>query len=366
MDEFVMRCSSISRKFSIGASESGTPLHVLELSNKPGQVEAKPNFQYIANMHGDETSGRVLLPQLAEFLCASYNKDSRATSIIKGMHLFLMPTMNPDGWKQRQRANTHNRDLNRCFPDVVQRCSYSLDKCDRTVLQRKDDNTPAEVAAVMDWLMETRFTAAANLHEGAVVANYPFDGYWDMSYAISGTSNPSPDDSTFQHLARAYASKNPDMAASTKFREGITNGAAWYPLYGGMQDWAYLATSTMEITLEVNSEKDSNPSKLPRLWQQNVNALLNLPIVAVLQGASGRVLSASDGSPLAATVKVEGLQYLKTPTNAQTGYWNRPLAPGTYNLTASATGYQPLSVSLKVPASGAGAKHTFRLSPRRP
>lgn len=95
MNQFVGRCGSISRKFSIGASESGTPLYVLELSNKPGQVEAKPNFQYIANMHGDETSGRMLLPQLAEFLCASYNKDRRATSIIKGMHLFLMPTMNP-------------------------------------------------------------------------------------------------------------------------------------------------------------------------------------------------------------------------------------------------------------------------------
>jgi len=95
MDEFVGRCGSISRKFSIGTSESGTPLYVLELSNKPGQVEAKPNFQYIANMHGDETSGRMLLPQLAEFLCDSYNKDDRATSIIKKMHLFLMPTMNP-------------------------------------------------------------------------------------------------------------------------------------------------------------------------------------------------------------------------------------------------------------------------------
>lgn len=48
------------------------------------------------------------------------------------------------------------------------------DLCDRTVLQRKDDDTPAEVAAVMDWLISTRFTAAANLHEGAIVANYPF------------------------------------------------------------------------------------------------------------------------------------------------------------------------------------------------
>jgi carboxypeptidase D len=59
------------------------------------------------------------------------------------------------------------------------------------------------------------------------------DGYWDMSPFVSGAMNTAPDDETFQHLARAYASKNPDMAASTEFKEGITNGAAWYPLYGG-------------------------------------------------------------------------------------------------------------------------------------
>jgi hypothetical protein len=133
----------------------------------------------------------------------------------------------------------------------------------------------------------------------------------------------------------------------------------------GMQDWAYLAAGTMELTLEVNNQKDPSPSELLSLWQQNVAALLNLPIVAVLQGASGRVLSASDGHPLAATVIVEDLHFLKTPSSPRTGYWNRPLAPGTYTLTASAPGYIPSSVQLRVPESGAGVKHTFKLSRRR-
>lgn len=37
------------------------------------------------------------------------------------------------------------------------------------------------------------------------------------------------------------------MATSKEFQGGITNGAQWYPLYGGMQDWNYMAADCMEV-----------------------------------------------------------------------------------------------------------------------
>lgn len=43
---------------SVGKSVMGQHLWVLEISDKPGQQEPEPNFKYIANMHGDEPSGR--------------------------------------------------------------------------------------------------------------------------------------------------------------------------------------------------------------------------------------------------------------------------------------------------------------------
>lgn len=44
----------------------------------------------------------------------------------------------------------------------------------------------------------------------------------------------SEDDDTFQHIARAYSYKNTNLrfAQCPKFKDGITNGAAWYPSMG--------------------------------------------------------------------------------------------------------------------------------------
>ena len=67
--------------------------------------------------------------------------------------------------------------------------------------------------------------------QGAVVANYPWDGTEDKGSHYAA----SPDDATFIHLAKTYARAHRKMHASKEFANGITNGAAWYPLWGGLQ-----------------------------------------------------------------------------------------------------------------------------------
>ncbi|KAK4382637.1 Carboxypeptidase SOL1 [Sesamum angolense] len=45
-----------------------------------------------------------------------------------------------------------------------------------------------------------------------------------------------PDDETFRYLASLYSRSHYNMSLSKEFPGGITNGAFWYPIYGGMQD----------------------------------------------------------------------------------------------------------------------------------
>lgn len=62
--------------------------------------------------------------------------------------------------------------------------------------------TEPETKAVMDWTLSEPFVLSANLHNGAMVANYPFD---DNENTVSGKENPTPDNNVFQYLAHTYA-----------------------------------------------------------------------------------------------------------------------------------------------------------------
>uniref|UniRef100_A0A061S7Q8 Carboxypeptidase D n=1 Tax=Tetraselmis sp. GSL018 TaxID=582737 RepID=A0A061S7Q8_9CHLO len=355
LQNYAKRCSNISRLFSIGKSASGRwNLWALEISNNPGTDEPKPYVKLVANMHGNEPSGRQLLLQLAEELCTRYSSDPEVASLVDGFHVMILPTMNPDGFERRMRPNIQGKDLNRDFPDPIQ---AAMGRGWSDNLAPTGREAP-ETRAVMDWARSHHFVAGVSMHEGAVVANYPWDGSLDRRTHYSA----SPDDAAFRHLATVYAQRNKDMAASKEFPGGVTNGAAWYPLYGGMQDWNYLAADCMEITLELSQRKFPDKSLLPGLWEANRDALVALLTAAAYGGAWGTVVGTAGGAeptPLAAEIRVAGIS--KAIRASRFGDFYRPLAPGNYTVTASAAGYMAQSKEVAIPRDGSGARLEFVL-----
>ncbi|GMH44695.1 hypothetical protein BSKO_12647 [Bryopsis sp. KO-2023] len=341
------QCSKISRRFSIGQSALGVDLWVLEISNNPGAEEQKPNFKYLANMHGDEINGRQLLMGLARWLCNNYPADPKAKQIVEEMHMFLLPTMNPDGFTLGQRRNANNFDLNRNFPDRVR---------DGLPLEASGFEQP-ETTAVMNWVINGSFVASANMHEGALVANYP----WDLSDDGLPGYAAAPDDKTFIRISSVYASSHREMWASEEFKGGITNGNEWYGISGGMQDWNYVAAGCLEITLELSPIKSAPPSSLPKVWDDNLEAMLNYAIEATLGGLSGTVKSARGGKPLAGSITVKGIDRV-VGTKGKFGDFYHPLAPGKYEVTASAEGFEDVSVEVTVPDGlGKGVVYDFEM-----
>lgn len=137
----------------------------------------------------------------------------------------------------------------------------------------------------MDWIAKVPFVLSANLHGGALVANYPYDD----GPGFGTAPNLSPDDAVFKALSHAYSDAHPRMhlgkpcppppgspagVLDDSFPGGITNGAAWYSVSGGMQDYNYLKSNAFEITLELGCTKFPKAEELPKFWMENRDALL--------------------------------------------------------------------------------------------
>ena len=133
----------------------------------------------------------------------------------------------------------------------------------------------------------------------------------------------------FRHISTVYAELNPPMRTGKAcdgdyFPGGITNGAHWYTLSGGMQDYNYHYTNCFEITLELSCCKYPTSSTLKRYWSENKDSLIAF-MQQVHSGVKGIVRR--NGAPVVnASVKLIGNSKVVKTTNSGE-YW-RLLLPG--------------------------------------
>ncbi len=309
---------------SIGQTVEGREMWILKISDNPLIEEAEPEFKYVSTMHGDEIVGQELLINLIHLLLENYGTDARITNLVDNAEIWIMPSMNYDGTFHTQRWNANGVDLNRDFPDRE--------------WDAESDTTGREPETINMILFSLRhhFTLSANFHGGALVANYP----WDKKLpGDDGAGNyaAAPDDATFIDLALTYASNNLPMFNSPFFQNGITNGADWYEISGGMQDWNYYYLHDKELTIEVSQIKWPAYSTIAQFWLDNREAMLAY-MEKIFTGIKGTVRDSLSLRPVAAEIKI-----LETGTSVASdsflGDYYKVIVPGTYSLQFSAPGY---------------------------
>ena len=139
----------------------------------------------------------------------------------------------------------------------------------------------------------------------------------------------------FREVSLAYSNAHRTMHSGKKcggdrkgFYQGITNGAMWYSVSGGMQDWNYLHTNDFEITLELGCYKYPPPKQLPTFWDDNREALLAY-MAKVHMGVKGMVRDKMTSLPIAgAVVEVDSIKH--PIKSGMDGDYFRLLTPGTY------------------------------------
>ncbi|MFZ5515327.1 MAG: M14 family zinc carboxypeptidase [Candidatus Zhuqueibacterota bacterium] len=330
---------------SIGKSVLGRDLWFVKISDHVAAEEVEPEFKYISSMHGDEPVGMELCLYFMRHLLENYGQDSRITFLVDETEIWIMPLMNPDGYIARRRWNQNGIDLNRNFPDRI-------DDPNNSIVGRQ-----LETQAVMNFGFNHSFVLSANFHTGVVVVNYPYDS--------NSTGLPvytvCPDDELFVTLAKAYSIHNAPMWSSLDFQYGITNGADWYVIYGGMQDWNYIYCGANEVTIELSDVSWPAASLLPTFWEDNRESMLAY-LEAVHWGVRGVISDSLTGLPIAATIEVVGNEHA-VYSDPDMGDYYRMLLPGVYSLRFLADGYHARQVDSVIVSAGKTTRLDVRLAP---
>uniref|UniRef100_A0A183CD33 Peptidase_M14 domain-containing protein n=1 Tax=Globodera pallida TaxID=36090 RepID=A0A183CD33_GLOPA len=300
-----------------------------------------------SNMWPTCTGMREALLYLAWLLCENYGHNDYMSRMVNDTRIHLMPSMNPDGYEMDRpgdrvgymgRTNAHNIDLNRNFP-----ARYPFHK------EASGGSSPEpETAAVMKWLLKYPFVLSANLHAGSLVANYPYD---DSDTGQDGVYTPSNDDKLFVQLAYDYARAHTNMWKTGRrcglsdngdvFLHGITNGAGWYHLAGGMQDWQYIHSNSLEITIEMGCFKYPYDD------------------MAVHGGVKGVVRDERNKPIGHAMIGIVSGGHGKNVTTTTLGEYWRLLPPGNYTLQISHMNYKPHQFDVQV---GAGSPKVVNIT----
>jgi len=337
MMQFAMNYPAICKLIDAGSTVQGRKILLVKISDNVNIREAEPQFLYTSTIHGDETTGYVLMLRLIDSLLTGYGSNPRITNLIDNAEIWINPNANPDGTYHggngtvygATRYNANGYDLNRNFPDP----EYGV-----------HSNQQPETEVFREIAEHNNFVLCANFHGGTEVVNYPWDtwtnGYPDyVSHA---------DESWYQFISHLYADTCQAYSPPnymTGYDDGITNGGAWYVIHHGRQDYMNWYMKSREVTIEISDTKLLPASQLPAHWEYNKRSFLNY-IESIFYGVSGSVTDTL-GNPLNAIVTVLNHDTLHSEvrTDSVNGNFHRMLAPGTYSLYFSAEGYYPETIN---------------------
>ncbi|MGB9697335.1 MAG: M14 family zinc carboxypeptidase [Ignavibacteria bacterium] len=339
MNQFQSQYPSLCKIINIGTTVQGRALLFAKITDSVNYRKNKPQVMLTSTMHGDETTGYVLMLRLIDTLLKAYGVDSNLTYLVKNCEIWINPLANPDGTyyggngtvNGARRYNANGYDLNRNFPDPA-------------AGPYPGGTRQPETSAFMNIALANNFVLSTNFHGGAQVVNYPWDTWARLH----------PDDQWFIFIARQYVDTvhtiNPNYMTDLYGYPnipGITNGYAWYRVTGGRQDYMTYFRGCRETTIELSTTKLLPPAQLPTYWNYNFKSFVNY-IRKSLFGLRGIIRDSLTAQPIKARVTVTGFEVADSTqvySDSLVGNYHRMLKAGNYSVNFSAPNYYPKTIS---------------------
>lgn len=109
---------NLTSLYSIGETLKGTPLMVLEITNKEtGSPGSKPAYYYDGNIHAGELTGAEVSLHFAWHILTQYDKDPRIKNLVDTRTLYIRPKFNPEGADIALNTVNHLRSTPRPYDE---------------------------------------------------------------------------------------------------------------------------------------------------------------------------------------------------------------------------------------------------------
>ncbi len=283
------------------SSNENLPIYALEI----GKKQAKQQILIIGQHHGDEVLGLNVALAWAEKLIDGYKTDERITKILEQYRFWIVPTINPEGWrivssgqyqfKRKNNRDTDNNkqldlrtdgvDLNRNYPVF-----WDMDSdmnINSPYYKGTEPASESEVKAIISLTQQQSFALAIFFHSSA-------SGAYSEKLYLPARGGDTPLFQQTKTLAQIYAKAvKKDYAAGTyEVHDGISSEV------GNARNYFFHRLGTKAFLVEIggiNAKGQSvihpDDKMLKRIVQKHLKALTKLltEMEGVLQQSPPRI-----------------------------------------------------------------------------
>lgn len=343
----------LNKTLGLPKTAGGRSLLALQVSARPNVIEDEPKLLFVGQHHARELMTHTIVMDAAEDFLSSAARDRRgfARRLTSEKAVWFVPVVNPDGlayvfsndrmWRKNRRANAGGQfgvDINRNYPFKWGACgSHSADPRSDVF---KGPQAGSEVETqVMDKLNSVlQFQYVISYHSSGNEVLFPY---------LCGEVAEAP----------IYNDLRDRLAKELGFgmRKASSSGEDF--------EHHYARYGSLSFLLEVGDEfQPPFATYRNKVWP---NIRKTLPFMLKEMDAPTvelRVVDASTGKPITATLKIRELVFKEgeVRTTDQFGAYRWRLAPGAYSLEVIAVGYALQVVSFQASATS-GAKVDVKL-----
>ncbi|MDD4856810.1 MAG: M14 family zinc carboxypeptidase [Candidatus Krumholzibacteria bacterium] len=272
---------------TLGTSYEGRSIVAIKISDNAASDESEPEVLMMGCHHARELMSVEVPVRFAKYLLDNYGIDDRATALVDGREIWIVPMINVDGhvyvennhsgssvnwWRKNRRPNSDGSfgiDLNRNYGYNWGYDDIGSSPEPSSVIYRGTMAfSELETAAVRDFCAAHEFAVSLSYHSYGELILYPW------GYAALNT----PDDDIFSALGDSMAQGNDYLA-------GNAASGAIYITNGDSDDWLYGDRETKGavygFTVEVNSWDEGGFSPAESLIMPTFDKLLGLNLTLI-------------------------------------------------------------------------------------